>query len=148
MHLNRNDMINEVMKAFNIYEYKSVIYRRLSVPYYKIYMSHNEIKELNNIIKRLDNPMLSGYEFKYCMDSDFDKLMCRILYVSGKWELLSNYFIITNYSFKKVNVYIEKITDTMMELLYIFVDGQVRIHIDDENIGIKVLHTILYNREI
>lgn len=148
MYLKRQDVIGEVMKAFNSNEYKSVINKRLCYGLYNSALKRDEIIELNNMIKRLDNPMLKGYEFYLFMDeSIFDRIMCRLLYVSGKWVALSNYNIITSFAFKICNCYEVKMTDTVLELFYITANGEILAHIDDENIGMKIRYTISNNKE-
>lgn len=99
-------------------------------------------------MENLENPMLAKVVFTSSMRTDdFDALLCRLLYVSGKWEVLSHYNILTSFAFKVCDFYVVKMTDTVMELLYITANGEIYTHIDDEKIGLKISYTINNDKE-
>lgn len=148
MYLTRNEMIENVKQAFLDYGYKSGVNKRLGFGFSIANLTTSDCRALNCIVENLENPMLAKVVFTSSMRTDdFDALLCRLLYVSGKWEVLSHYNILTSFAFKVCDFYDVKMTDTVMELLYITANGEIYTHIDDEKIGLKISYTINNDKE-
>ena len=148
MHLTRKKMIEKIKEAFLDYGYKSAIDKRIGFGLRIAHLTTSDCRALNWIVEKLENPMLIKVVFDTSMSEDkFDALICRLLYVSGKWEELSHYIIFTSFGFKECDCYAENMTDTVLKLCYITAYGEILTYIDDEKIGIKISYAIINDKE-
>lgn len=101
----------------------------------------DEASDLYQCIKKLDSPMLSSLP---CIFLNYEKvniIICRVLYVAGKWSELADFYFITNY-LSLFNEPLQCTTinydDTLFKRLYFGMDrtSRVRITIDDSRIGL------------
>ena len=97
MRLKRKDIIVFIIGAFNDYGYKSAINKRLCFGFNLFPLTYADCNSLNSVVKELDTYMLYGVDFDTIMTKyTFDKRICRLLYVAGKWEELCFFQMLIN----------------------------------------------------
>lgn len=150
MYLRRQDMINNIIIAFNECGYKGAINKRLAFGFNSYSLTCYNCTSLNRIVKELDNKMLDEVEFYTSMSTNnFDLCISRLLYVSGRWLDLCFYnFLIMNdikNEIVTIDCSIESIT-TM--IVYFSYDSKsVTMCVDDEKIGIKIKTITMQEKE-
>lgn len=147
MYLTRDEMFQRVKEAFSEYGYKSAVDKRLNCGFSIASLVNSDCRSLNCIVKKLDNPMLYGYEFSYDMSEyTFDKYICRLLYVSGKWVALSHYNILLQGYFKECYICYEEI-EPCMKIIYEVDFSKITTYVDDQLLGIKITQEITQEKE-
>ena len=150
MYLKRQDIITNIIWAFNDYDYKSAITRRIGFGFNISPLTYSECASLNNVVKELDNNMLDEVYFYPSMPIDnFDLCISRLLYVSGRWLDLCFYnFIIMN-DIKNEIVTIDCSTESITTMFVYFSYGSksVKMCVDDEKIAIKIETITMQEKE-
>ena len=142
MHLKRKDMIDIIISAFNDYGYKSVIYKRLGFGFNIRSLTYTDCTALNSVVKELDNHMLDEVYFDTIMSTDnFDRCICRLLYVSGHWEELCHYIMLINESLTDCDYLIAE-TETEFSIVYLRHYMKTTIYVDCQKIGV-IIKTII-----
>ena len=148
MHLKRKDMIAFIIGAFNDYGYKSAINKRLCFGFIIAPLTYVECNSLNSIVKELDNHMLDKVDFYSSMSIDnFDKCLCRLLYVSGRWIELCFYQLLINDISGLFYVNICNECETHINVFFTTKDSNICMGVDDQKVGIKMVRTIKMEKE-
>ena len=148
MHLNRKDMIKIIIGAFKDYGYKSAINKRLGFGFNITPLTYDDCISLNSVVKDLDNHMLDKVDFYPSMTIDnFDRCICRLLYVAGKWEELCFYqlLIIDKSDLFYVNICYE--SETLINVIFATTESNIGMVVDDQKVGIKMVRTINMEKE-
>ena len=141
MYLKRQDMIANIVSAFNDYGYKSAINKRLGFGFNITPLTCSDCASLNSVVKELDNHMLDKVDFYPSMSIDnFDKCLCRLLYVSGRWIELCFYNMLIMNDIKNDIVTIDYSTvfTTTIYVYFRYDSKTIKMCVDDEKIGIKI----------
>ena len=154
MYLSRQDMIANIMSAFNDYDYKSAINKRLGFGFHKASLNYYECTSLNRIVKELDNKMLDEVDFDTIMTIDnFDLCICRLLYVAGRWAELCfyNFLIMNDIKNEIVTINYSTVLTTTRYVYFRYgnkIDNKiVNMSVDDEKIGIKIETNTIQEKE-
>lgn len=147
MHSKRQDMINIIIRAFNDYGYKRAINKRLVFGFNRYSLTCSECTSLNSVVKELDNKMLDKVDFYPGMPIDnFDRCICRLLYVSGHWEELCHYIMLIKQSIKNCNYLIEE-SETEFFITYIRKFMITILSVDSQKIGVRIITIIPQEKE-
>lgn len=148
MYLTRQDMINNIIRAFNDNGYKSAINKRLVFGFNRASLTCSDCTSLNSIVKELDNKMLDEVEFYPSMSIDnFDLCISRLLYVAGRWEKLCFYHMLIN---DTSDLFYENICnecETHINVFFTTKDSHILMNVDDQKVGIKIVRTIKIEKE-
>lgn len=150
MHLKRKDMIVFIIGAFNDYGYKSAINKRLCFGFIIAPLTYADCNSLNSVVKELDNHMLDNVDFYSSMSIDnFDKCLCRLLYVSGRWIELCfyNMLIMNDIKNEIVNIDYSMTFTTTTYVYFRYGNKIVNMIVDDEKIGIKIETNTIQEKE-
>lgn len=148
MYLRRKDMIDSINRAFNDYDYKSAIIKRLGFGFNVNALTCSECNSLNRIVKELDNKMLDEVDFYPSMPMDnFDLCISRLLYVAGKWEKLCFYQMLINDTSNLFYVDICDECETHINVFFTTKDSIILMIVDDQKVGIKMARTIKMEME-
>ena len=150
MRLKRKDMIVFIIGAFNDYGYKSAINKRLCFDFIIAPLTYADCNSLNSVVKELDNHMLYGVDFEPIMTKyTFDKRICRLLYVSGRWIELCFYNMLIMNDIKNDIVTIDYSTafTTTIDVYFRYDSKMVKMCVDDEKIGIKIETNTIQEKE-
>ena len=147
MDITRQDMIDIIKNAFEDYDYKSVINKRLGFGFNISPLTFAECISLNGVVKELDSNMLYDVEFYPSMFIDnFDQCICRLLYVSGHWEELCHYIMLIKESIKYCDYLIEE-SETEFIIAYIRNFMITIIYVDCQKIGVRIITIIPQEKE-
>lgn len=147
MYLKRQDMIDNIISAFNYYGYKNAINKRLGFELNIFPLNCSDCTSLNTVVKELDNKMLDEVDFYPSMPIDnFDQCICRLLYVSGHWEELCHYIMLIKESIKDCD-YLIKESETEFIMAYIRNFMITIISVDCQKIGVRILSIIPQEKE-
>ena len=148
MYLRRKDMIDSINRAFNDYDYKSAIIKRLGFGFNASLLTYSDCNSLNRIVKELDNKMLDEVDFCPSMLIDnFDLCISRLLYVAGKWEQLCFYQMLINDTSNLFYVDICNECETHINVFFTTMDSNIGMSVDDQKVGIKMLRLIKMEKE-
>ena len=150
MRLKRKDMIAFIKNGFNDYGYKSAINKRLCFGFIIAPLTYADCNSLNSVVKELDNHMLDKVDFYPSMSIDnFDKCLCRLLYVSGRWIELCFYNMIIMNDIKNDIVTIDYSTAfaTTINVYFRYDSKMIKMCVDDEKIGIKIETNTIQEKE-
>ena len=150
MRLKRKDMIAFIKNGFNDYGYKSAINKRLCFGFIIAPLTYADCNSLNSVVKELDNHMLDKVDFYPSMSIDnFDKCLCRLLYVSGRWIELCFYNMLIMNDIKNDIVTIDYSTAfaTTINVYFRYDSKMIKMCVDDEKIGIKIETNTIQEKE-
>ena len=150
MYLTKQDMIDYVKEVFEDYVYKSAINKRLCFDFIIAPLTYVDCNSLNSVVKELDNHMLDKVDFYPCMSKDnFDKCLCRLLYVSGRWIELCFYNMLIMDGIKNDIVTIDYSTafTTTIYVYFRYDSKMIKMCVDDEKIGIKIETNTIQEKE-
>lgn len=147
MDIKRQELIDIVKNAFEDFGYKSAINKRICFGFNIAPLTYAECISLNCVVKELDNNMLYDVEFYPSMFIDnFDKCICRLLYVSGHWEELCHYIMLINESIKDCNYLIEE-SETEFIIGYIRNFMLTILYVDSQKIGVRIITILPQEKE-
>ena len=141
MRLNRKDMIDIIIRAFNDYGYKSAINKRLGFDFNITQLTCSDCDSLNSIVKELDNKMLDEVYFYLGMSIDnFDLCICRLLYVAGRWIELCFYNMLIMNDIKNdiVSIDYSTVFTTTIYVYFRYNSKTIKMCVDEEKIAIKI----------
>lgn len=142
MYLTRQDMINNIIRAFNDYGYKRSINKRLVFGFDRCSLTCSDCISLNSVVKELDNNMLDEVDFYISMPIDnFDLCISRLLYVAGKWKELCIYQMLINDTSYLFYVNICNECETHINVFFTTKDSNFCMSVDDQKVGIKIVKT-------
>lgn len=148
MYLSRQDMINNIIRAFNDYGYKSTINKRLVFGFNRYSLTCSECTSLNSVVKELYNKMLDKVDFYPGMPIDnFDLCISRLLYVAGKWKELCFYQVLINDMSDLYYVNICYESETVINVFFSIQDSNIGMEVNDQKVGIKSVKTIYTEKE-
>lgn len=148
MYLSRQDMINNIIRAFNDYGYKRTINKRLVFGFNRYSLTCSECTSLNSIVKELDNKMLDEVEFYPGMSiNNFDLCISRLLYVFGKWKELCVFQLLINDTSDSYYMKICYESETIINVFFSTNDHNIGMEVDDQKVGIKSVKTIYNEKE-
>ena len=150
MYITRQDMIKIIIGAFKDYGYKSAINKRLGFGFNISSLTYDDCSTLNSVVKELDNHMLDKVVFYPSMTIDnFDRCICRLLYVDGRWIDLCFYNMLINYGIKNdiFSVDVSTIFTTTIYVYFRYDSKMVKMCVDDEKIGIKIETNTIQEKE-
>lgn len=148
MYLRRKDMIDDIIIAFNNYDYNSAIIKRLCFGFNVYQLTCSECTSINSIVKELDNKMLDKVNFYSDMAIDnFDLCISRLLYVAGKWKELCFYQMLINDTSNLFYVNICNECETHINVFFTTKDSNIGMAVDDQKVGIKMARLIKIEME-
>ena len=140
MYLKRQDMIANIVSAFNDYGYKSAINKRLGFGFNITPLTCSDCASLNSVVKELDNHMLDKVDFYPSRSIDnFDQCICRLLYVAGKWKELCFFQMLINDMSDLFYVNIFNECETHINVFFTTKDSNICKSVDDQKVGIKMV---------
>ena len=146
MYLTRKDIIETIKNAFNEYGYRSAIDKRdkrLRFGFGIARLSNADCSALNEVVKKLNSQMLKGVNFDVSMRVDnFDRNICRLLYVSGNWIELCYYQMFIKDASNLYYVNVCNKTETHITVFFTTKDSNICMSVDDQKVGIKLVITI------
>ena len=148
MDIKRQDLIDIVKNAFEDFGYKSAINKRICFGFNIAPLTYADCISLNSVVKELDNNMLYDIDFYPSMFIDnFDKCICRLLYVAGKWKELCCYQLLIN---DKSDLFYANIcyeSETLINVIFATKDFNIGMVVDEQKVGIKMVKTITMEKE-
>ena len=137
----RADLMHMVSNVFNNISYTNIVFDRLINGYFvgaKLY----DIEELNKLLSKLDNTLVTGKTFHVGMvTEEFDRLICRMLYIAKKWVELCHYTLLTSTEVQTVH-YIYEVIKDRFEMTYSTNYMDIAMILNNKRMAIKTVARI------
>ena len=142
----RADLKHIVSNAFNNIYYTNSVTDRLINGYFVGTKLYN-IEELNKLLSKLDNTLVTGKAFHVGMvTEDFDRLICRMLYIAKKWVELCHYTLLISTGVQTVN-YIYEVIEDRFEMTYTNNYMDIAMTLNNKRMAINTVVRVKQRRE-